>query len=249
LSYLARQPIHRTYHHDQMTFAMMYAFTENYILPISHDEVVHGKGSLLGKVPGDRWQQLASLRLLLAYMWAHPGKQLLFMGSEFGQPGEWAEGSSLDWSLLEDPGHAGVRLLVIDLNRAYRSHPAIWSQDADPAGFQWIDANDRANNVFSFLRRGSDGSVVVCIANFASVPHHDYRVGLPSKGSWVELVNTDADSYGGSGVGNLGRVEADMSPWHGQPCSATVSLPPLGALWLEPDSPGDDPPAVEAPPS
>ncbi|MBA3369297.1 MAG: 1,4-alpha-glucan branching protein GlgB [Geodermatophilaceae bacterium] len=235
LNYLARQPIYRSYHHDQMTFAMMYAFSENYILPISHDEVVHGKGSLLGKVPGDRWQQLATLRLLLAYMWAHPGKQLLFMGSEFGQPAEWAEGSSLDWSLLDDPGHAGLKLLVGDLNRAYRSQPAIWSQDTDPAGFQWIDANDATSNVFSFLRHGSDGSVVACIANFASVPHHSYHVGLPRNGSWVELVNTDADSYGGSGVGNLGRVQADGDARHGQPYSVTVSIPPLGALWLVPE--------------
>jgi len=237
LDYLARQPIHRSYHHNQMTFAMMYAFSENYILPISHDEVVHGKGSLLGKVPGDRWQQLATLRLLAAYMWAHPGKQLLFMGSEFGQRSEWAEGSSLDWGLLDDPGHAGLQLLVSDLNKAYRSCPAIWSQDTDPAGFEWIDANDGANNVFSFLRYGTDGSVVACIANFSSVPHHGYQVGLPSKGSWVELVNTDAEGYGGSGVGNLGRVEANGNAWHGQLCSATVSLPPLGALWLEPELP------------
>ncbi|MBA3293966.1 MAG: alpha amylase C-terminal domain-containing protein, partial [Geodermatophilaceae bacterium] len=237
LDYVARQPIHRSYHHNQMTFAMMYAFSENYILPISHDEVVHGKGSLLGKVPGDRWQQLATLRLLAAYMWAHPGKQLLFMGSEFGQRSEWAEGSSLDWGLLDDPGHAGLQLLVSDLNKAYRSCPAIWSQDTDPAGFEWIDANDGANNVFSFLRYGTDGSVVACIANFSSVPHHGYQVGLPSKGSWVELVNTDAEAYGGSGVGNLGRVEANGNAWHGQPCSATVSLPPLGALWLEPEVP------------
>ena len=251
LDYVARQPIHRSYHHNQMTFAMMYAFSENYILPISHDEVVHGKGSLLGKVPGDRWQQLATLRLLAAYMWAHPGKQLLFMGSEFGQRSEWAEGSSLDWGLLDDPGHAGLQLLVSDLNKAYRSCPAIWSQDTDPAGFEWIDANDGANNVFSFLRYGTDGSVVACIANFSSVPHHGYQIGLPSKGSWVELVNTDAEAYGGSGVGNLGRVEANGNAWHGQPCSATVSLPPLGALWLEPEVPlatqHVDPPAEGVP--
>ncbi|MBA3277225.1 MAG: 1,4-alpha-glucan branching protein GlgB, partial [Geodermatophilaceae bacterium] len=244
LNYLARQPIYRSFHHDQMTFAMMYAFSENYILPISHDEVVHGKGSLLGKVPGDRWQQLATLRLLLAYMWAHPGKQLLFMGSEFGQPAEWAEGSSLDWGLLDDPGHAGLKLLGGDLNRAYRNHSAIWSQDTDPAGFQWIDANDATSNVFSFLRHGSDGSVVACIANFASVPHHGYQVGLPRNGSWVELVNTDADSYGGSGVGNLGRVQADGEARHGQPYSVTVSLPPLGALWLVPEKLESDPPAA-----
>ncbi len=241
LNYLARQPIHRSYHHDQMTFAMMYAFSENYILPISHDEVVHGKGSLLGKVSGDRWQQLATLRLLLAYMWAHPGKQLLFMGSEFGQTAEWAEGSSLDWGLLDDPGHAGLKLLVGDLNRAYRSQSAIWSQDTEPAGFQWIDANDATSNVFSFLRHGTDGSVVACIANFASVPHHGYQVGLPRTGSWVELVNTDADSYGGSGVGNLGRVQADGQARHGQPHSVTVSLPPLGALWLVPEELESDP--------
>jgi 1,4-alpha-glucan branching enzyme len=232
LDYVSRKPVHRFHHHHQMTFSMMYAYAENFVLPLSHDEVVHGKGSLLRKMPGDRWQQLANVRCLLAYMWAHPGKQLLFMGGELGQESEWAEGRSLDWWLLDEPAHRGVQTLVRDLNQAYGASPSLWTQDADPAGFAWIDANDADGNVFSFLRWGADGSVLACIANFAGVPHEDYRVGLPRGGTWREVVNTDADQYGGSGVGNLGAVEAGPAGWHGQPCSATLRLPPLGALWL-----------------
>ncbi|CAN5333870.1 1,4-alpha-glucan branching protein GlgB [soil metagenome] len=234
LGYASRAPIYRGFHHHQMTFSLMYAYSENFVLPISHDEVVHGKGSVLRKMPGDRWQQLANLRCLLAYMWAHPGKQLLFMGTEFGQDAEWADGRSLDWWLLDSPAHAGVQRLVGDLNRAYRAHPALWSQDADPAGFEWIDANDATNNVFTFLRRGADGDWLACVANFAGVPHRGYRLGLPVGGSWQEVVNTDAQLYGGSGVGNLGVVHADRAAWHGQPFSATLEVPPLGALWLAP---------------
>ena len=232
LDYMGREPVYRNYHHHQMTFSMMYAYTENFVLPLSHDEVVHGKGSLLRKMPGDRWQQLANLRALLAYMWAHPGKQLLFMGGEFGQETEWSESHGLEWWLADLPDHGGLRDLVRDLNVAYQRSPALWSQDGEPSGFAWIDANDAANNVFSFLRWGVDGSVVACIANFAGNPHEGYRVGLPLAGRWSELVNTDAESYGGSGVGNLGAVEANAEPWHGQPASATVRVPPLGALWL-----------------
>jgi 1,4-alpha-glucan branching enzyme len=234
LDYLAREPIHRQFHHHQMTFSMMYAYSENFILPISHDEVVHGKGSLLRKMPGDRWQQLANLRALLAYMWAHPGKQLLFMGCEFGQEAEWSEGRSLDWWLLDTPDHRGMQSLVRDLNAAYRDSRAMWSQDADPAGFQWIDANDSVGNVFSFLRWGDDGSVVACVANFAGTPHEQYRVGLPHAGLWRELINTDAELYTGSGVGNWGQVTAEPTSWHGQPASALLRLPPLGTLWLTP---------------
>ncbi|MDQ3466599.1 MAG: 1,4-alpha-glucan branching protein GlgB [Actinomycetota bacterium] len=236
LDYAARPAIYRGYHHQQMTFSLMYAYSENFVLPISHDEVVHGKGSLLRKMPGDRWQQLANLRCLLAYMWGHPGKQLLFMGSEFAQDAEWADGRSLDWGLLESPGHRGVQQLVGDLNRIYRDTPALWSLDADPAGFQWIDANDAASNVFSFLRRGADGDLLACAANFAGVPHIGYRLGLPVAGRWTELVNTDAHAYGGSGVGNFGVVQAAAESWHGQPCSATLNLPPLGAIWLRPEA-------------
>ncbi len=232
LGYISHDPIHRQYHHNELTFSMMYAYTENFVMPISHDEVVHGKGSLLNKIPGDRWQQFATLRTLYAYMWAHPGKQLLFMGQEFGQGAEWAESRSLDWWLLDDPGHRGVARLIGDLNKIYRDVPALWSRDTTPDGFHWIDANDAAGNVFSFLRFGDDGSVIACIANFSPVPHDFYQVGLPYPGPWDEVVNTDAEAYFGSGVGNFGRVEATEEMWHGQPASARLRVPPLGAIWL-----------------
>jgi 1,4-alpha-glucan branching enzyme len=233
LGYVSREPIYRQYHHHEMTFSMVYAYTENFVLPLSHDEVVHGKGSLLNKVPGDRWQQLATLRALYAFMWAHPGKQLLFMGQEFGQGAEWSESRSLDWWLLDGPEHRGVQRLISDLNRVYRETAALWSQDTDPAGFHWIDANDATGNVFSFLRFGSDKSILACVANFSAVPHEQYRMGLPKTGRWDEVVNTDADVYFGSGVGNFGAVTATSDvAWHGQPASATLRLPPLGALWL-----------------
>jgi len=232
LEYASKDPIHRQWHHHQMTFSMVYAFTENFMLPLSHDEVVHGKGSLLGKMPGDRWQQLANLRALYAYMWAHPGKQLLFMGSEFGQESEWSEARSLDWWLLDLPDHRGVWQLIRDLNHVYTQTPALWTQDTDGAGFEWIDANDAEGNVFSFLRWGSDGSAVAVVANFSGGPHEGYRVGLPFAGEWRELVNTDAETYAGSGVGNLGSVHATNEPWHGQPASAVLRVPPLGVLWL-----------------
>ncbi|MBA2638712.1 MAG: 1,4-alpha-glucan branching protein GlgB [Nocardioidaceae bacterium] len=240
LGYIAQDPIHRQYHHHQMTFAMMYAYTENFVLPISHDEVVHGKGSLLRKMPGDRWRQLATLRAYLAYMWAHPGKQLLFMGSEIAQDNEWSEQRELDWWLLDDPSHRGVQTLVRDLNHAYRELPALWATDSDPAGFGWIDANDSSNNVFSFVRGGagdrdSAQRPLACVANFAAVPHEGYRLGLPAIGPWTEVVNTDADAYRGSGVGNLGAVDAVAAPWHGRPASATITLPPLGTVWLRHD--------------
>jgi 1,4-alpha-glucan branching enzyme len=271
LSYLSRDPVFRSYHHNQMTFSMMYAYTENFVLPLSHDEVVHGKGSLLGKMPGDEWRQFAGLRALLAYTWAHPGKQLLFMGSELGQPSEWSEVNGLPWQLLAEPRHAGVRRLVNDLNRSYREQPALWRLDTSPAGFGWIDANDTAGNVLSFLRFGSlddhgglggpggaapadttragapgtdapaaHPQILACIANFSAIPHTDYRVGLPVPGRWAEIINTDAIDYGGSGVGNLGAVEAVAEPWHGRPASAALTLPPLGVLWLAPvSSPAD----------
>ncbi|HEY2041119.1 MAG TPA: 1,4-alpha-glucan branching protein GlgB [Jatrophihabitans sp.] len=232
LSYIQHEPIYRQYHHHQMTFSMVYAYSENYVLPFSHDEVVHGKGSLLNKIPGDRWQQMATLRALYAFMWAHPGKQLIFQGSEFAQGGEWSEGRSLDWWLLDSPDHSGVQQLVTDLNNTYRQRRALWSQDIDPAGFGWIDANDASGNVFSFLRWGDDGSVAAVVVNFSAVPHEDYRLGLPKSGEWAEILNTDAESYGGSGVGNLGAVTAGDKSWHGQPSSATVRVPPLGAIWL-----------------
>jgi len=237
LEYVSKDPIHRQWHHHQMTFSMVYAFTENFMLPLSHDEVVHGKGSLLGKMPGDRWQQLANLRALYAYMWAHPGKQLLFMGSEFGQESEWSEARSLDWWLLDLPDHHGVWQLIRDLNHAYRETPALWTLDAEGEGFQWIDANDAEGNVFSFLRWGSDGSAVAVVANFSGGPHEGYRIGLPFAGEWRELVNTDAEVYAGSGVGNMGVVHATDEPWHGQPASAVLRVPPLGVLWLAAPAP------------
>jgi len=232
LGYVSREPIYRQYHHHEMTFSMVYAYSENYILPISHDEVVHGKGSLLGKIPGDRWQELATLRTLYAYMWAHPGKQLLFMGQEFAQGAEWSESRSLDWWLLDGPEHRGVQRLVTDLNRIYRETNALWSQDNDPAGFHWIDANDAMGNVYSFLRFGTDGSIIACVANFSPVPHERYQLGLPKAGRWEEVVNTDAEVYFGSGVGNFGGVDTGDQPWHGQPTSVTLRVPPLGAIWL-----------------
>jgi 1,4-alpha-glucan branching enzyme len=239
LGYTGHDPVHRSYHHNQMTFSLMYAFSENYVLPLSHDEVVHGKGSLWTRMPGDDWNKAANLRSLLAYMWAHPGKQLLFMGGELGQVREWSEGRSLDWGLLDDPLHAGIKSLVGDLNRAYRRHSALWSRDTSPEGFSWIDANDAGNNVLSFLRHGVDAdgraTVVACVANFAGRPNDRYRVGLPFAGRWREILNTDAASYGGSGVGNLGAVTAEHSAWHGRPTSATLRLPPAGVLWLAPE--------------
>jgi 1,4-alpha-glucan branching enzyme len=238
LAYMERAPVHRSYHHGQLTFSMIYAYSENYVLPISHDEVVYGKGSLLRKMPGDRWQQLANLRAYLAYMWAHPGKQLLFMGSEFAQDSEWAESRSLDWWHLDDPAHRGILQLVTDLNGRYKELDALWSEDVNPSGFQWIDANDATGNVLSFLRYGkpADGGgerpALACVVNFSGSAYHDYRVGLPRGGQWREVLNSDAEAYGGSGVGNFGGIEAVEEPWHGQPCSATLALPPLGAVWF-----------------
>jgi len=239
LEYMSKAPIHRQFHHHQMTFSMVYAYSENYVLPISHDEVVHGKGSLLSKMPGDRWQQLANLRALLAYMWAHPGKQLLFMGSEFGQESEWSEARSLDWWLLDNPDHSGLARLVRDLNAVYRQTPALYTRDTDPTGFAWIDANDSAGNVFSFVRSGgqenaagSSDSLLACVANFSGGPHEGYRIGLPRPGRWSEVLNTDADSYAGSGVGNLGAVYTEPVMHHGLPQSAVLRVPPLGTLWL-----------------
>jgi 1,4-alpha-glucan branching enzyme len=234
LSYFSKDAIYRRFHHNQLTFSMMYAWSENFVLPISHDEVVHGKGSLFGKMPGDDWQKRANLRSLLAYMWAHPGKQLLFMGSEIAQGREWNHDTALDWGLLEDPGHKGVQTLVADINRIYKDTPPLWELDNTPDGFQWIDANDADNNVFSFIRNSSKaGEHLVCIANLSPLPRSGFRVGLPKKGRFEEILNTDAENYGGSGVGNLGSVVAEPIPWHGLDHSAEVTLPPLGVVWLK----------------
>ncbi len=232
LGYLSRDPVHRTFHHHEITFSLMYAWSENFVLPISHDEVVHGKGTLWTRMPGDDDTRAAGLRSLLAYMWAHPGKQLLFMGQEFGQVAEWSEERGLDWWQLDQPLHSGIQRLVGDLNRTYRAHPALYTLDSSPEGYSWIDANDAHNNVLSFLRFGSDGSVVACLHNFSGSTHADYRVGLPEPGTWEEILNTDATAYQGHGTGNLGAVEATEQSWHGRPASARVTLPAHGAIWL-----------------
>jgi 1,4-alpha-glucan branching enzyme len=236
LDYFQRDPVHRRFHHHQLTFSLMYAFTENFVLPLSHDEVVHGKGSLYSKMAGDRWQKLANLRSLYAYMWAHPGKKLLFMGGELAQEGEWSHERSLDWHLLEDAGNAGVQAVVRDLNRVLRSEPALYERDFDPAGFWWLEANDAAANVIAFARASKDCSrVLVCAANLAPVPRPDYRLGLPRAGRWREAINTDSSFYGGTDTGNLGGIEAEPIGWHEQPFSAEVTLPPLGVIWLVPE--------------
>jgi 1,4-alpha-glucan branching enzyme len=211
---------------------MIYAFTENFVLPLSHDEVVHGKGSLLGKMPGDRWQKFANLRLLYGYMWGQPGKKLLFMGQEFAQEREWNHDVSLDWHLLEDPMHEGMRKWVADLNRLHRCEPALHQLDTEWGGFEWIDFTDAANSVFAWLRRSRDGSTIAVVCNFTPVPRHDYRVGVPGAGLWAEIANSDGVSYGGSGVGNYGRVEAEPISAHGRPWSVRLTLPPLGMLML-----------------
>jgi 1,4-alpha-glucan branching enzyme len=237
LSYFQQDPVYRRYHHHELTFSLVYAFSENFILPLSHDEVVHGKGSLYSKMVGDHWQRLASLRLLYAYMWAHPGKKLLFMGGEFGQKDEWNAEASLPWHLLESPEHAGVQSAVRDLNHAYRSQRALWDLDFQSEGFYWLEPNDADGNVLIFARQ-SEGAedVLVFAGNFSPVPRPGYRVGLPQPGRWREVVNTDASAYGGSGVGNGGGVLAEEVPWHGQPYSAEITLPPLAALWLVPEA-------------
>jgi 1,4-alpha-glucan branching enzyme len=235
LGYFAHDPVHRRYHHHELTFSLVYAWNENFVLPLSHDEVVHGKGSLLQKMPGDRWQQLANLRALYAYMWAHPGKKLLFMGGELATPWEWSEESELPWALLEHREHAGVRDLVRDLNHVYRDEPALWEVDFSHEGFRWLEPNDATNNVLAFMRSSRDGGrTLVCVANLSPVPRERYRVGLPEGGSWTEVLNTDSLYYGGTGVGNLGAVEAEHQGWHGQAFSADVTLPPLGVVWLRP---------------
>jgi 1,4-alpha-glucan branching enzyme len=235
LDYLHHEPIHRRYHHHQLTFSLVYAFSENFILPLSHDEVVHGKGALVDKMPGDRWQKLANLRALYGYMWAHPGKNLLFMGGEIAQSREWNAETSLDWHLLEDRDHQGMQSLVRDLNRVYRETPALWEDDFEQTGFRWLEPNDSAANALAFMRVGKDDKrPLACVCNFSPVPRYGYRLGLPLEGLWREVVNTDAGYYGGSGVGNLGEVKAEARPWHDQPFSAEVTLPPLAAVWLVP---------------
>lgn len=232
LDYISHESIHRQYHHNEMTFSMMYAYSERFILPISHDEVVHGKRSLTYKMPGDRWQQLANLRAYLGYMWAHPGKKLLFMGAEFAQSSEWNSTAGLEWWLLQFAEHQGVQHAVRDLNAVYRRIPALWQRDDQPSGFEWIDANDSAANIFSWLRWDDAGSCVAVVANLSPVPREHHRVGLPFAGRWHEVLNTDSTEYGGSGMGNLGAVEAVPEVCHGRPASAQIVLPPLATVYL-----------------
>jgi len=235
LHYFARDPVHRVHHQNELTFGLVYAFHENFVLPLSHDEVVHGKGSLLRRMPGDRWQSFANLRACLAFMWSHPGKKLLFMGGEFGQWREWNHEHSLDWHLLGDPLHAGVQHLVRDLNRVLRAAPALHQLDFEPAGFEWVDHSDAQHSVLSFLRRGQEGSgLVLTVCNFTPVVRQSYRVGVPAPGSYVERINTDSRFYGGGDVGTpLGAAVAQPVAWHQRPYSIELNLPPLATLVFE----------------
>jgi len=238
LAYVREDPVHRRWHHDRMTFGLIYAFTENFVLPLSHDEVVHGKGSLLARMPGDAWQKFAGLRAYYAFMWAHPGKKLLFMGQEFAQGREWSHDGELDWGQAGVDWHRGVQALVRDLNRLHRRERALHERDCEPEGFAWIEVSDRASSVFAWSRHGGEGaSPVVAVANFTPVPREGYRLGLPRAGRWREILNTDAAAYGGSNAGNAGGVEASGPPSHGLPQSAGLRLPPLATLWLVHDGP------------
>ncbi len=237
LDYFSKDPLFRKFHHDRLTFSIWYAFSENFLLPLSHDEVVYGKGSLLGKMPGDRWRQFANLRLLLGFQFAHPGKKLVFMGGEFGQEREWDHEKSLDWHLLENPENAGVQRWLRDLNRFLREAKALYEADCDPSGFDWVDFRDSENSIVAFLRKrpGETRDPVLVVCNFTPVPRFNYRVGVPFPGTWIERLNSDAKDYGGSGHGNLGGVESVPVPFHGFDQSVNLVLPPLGILFLVPD--------------
>jgi len=235
LKYFRQAPVHRKFHHDQLTFSLIYAFHENFMLPLSHDEVVHGKGSLINKMPGDGWQQFANLRALYGYMWAHPGKKLLFMGGEFGQRREWQHEEALEWWVAGMPEHAGLQRWVGDLNRLYRAEPALHQLDFAPEGFEWLDCNDAAASVLAVLRRARQGRPVIAVFNLTPVPRPDYLIGIPHGGFWRELLNSDAGAYGGSGMGNLGGVAASPQGAHGRSHSLCLTLPPLSAVFLAPD--------------
>ena len=234
LEYIKQDPIHRRWHHRHITFSLLYAFSENFILPFSHDEVVHGKGSMFGKVPGDNWQKAATLRALYGYMYSHPGKKLTFMGCEFGQVREWNYDQSLDWHLLDEPLHGGLKQFIADLNAAYCAEPALHQLDFDPHGFEWIDCNDNENSVVSFLRRGKGGETLVALVNFTPVPRDGYRIGVPFAGPYLEVINSDSNVYGGSNLGNQGMVTTEPLPSHGHEQSLRLNLPPLGFLLLKP---------------
>ena len=234
LHYIQNDPVHRAYHHNEMSFGLIYAYSEHFILPISHDEVVHGKHSLIDKMPGDRWQKFANLRAYLTFMWTHPGKKLLFMGCEFGQWREWNHDHQLDWYLLQYPEHQGVQRLVSDLNRLYRELPSLHEQDCQPQGFQWLIGDDAHNSVYAWLRWSSAGEPLLVVANFTPVPREGYRIGVPFGERWQELLNSDAELYAGSNVGNLGAVASEQVASHGQPLSLALNLPPLGVLVMKP---------------
>ena len=234
LEYMSQDPIYRRYHHNKLTFRMIYAFHENFVLPLSHDEVVYGKRSLIGKMPGDDWQKFANLRALFGYMYAQPGKKLLFMGGEFGQWREWVHDGSLDWDLLKYPLHAGLQRWVEDLNRLYRSEPALHEMDCDPAGFEWIDCDDADSSTVTLIRKGkSSSTIILVVCNFTPVPRYSYRLGSPRSGFWQEILNSDAGEYGGSNMGNLGGVETVPVPLHGRPYSLTITLPPLSVSFFK----------------
>jgi len=234
LNYVSKDPIHRQYHNHDMTFGLLYAFSENFILPLSHDEVVYGKRSLIGKMPGDRWRRFANLRAYFGFMWGHPGKKLLFMGGEIAQEREWNHDRELDWPLLQDPIHAGVQRLVRDLNRLYASEPALHQRDCEPNGFQWTVGDDRANSVFAFVRYAANNPPVVVVSNMTPVPRYGYRIGVPLDGTWREIFNSDSEFYGGSNIGNQGQVMTQAFPAHGQPYSVEIILPPLATIYLRP---------------
>ncbi len=235
LDFMAHDPIHRRYHHNELTFSLWYAFTENFVLPLSHDEVVYGKKSLASKMPGDKWQQLANLRLLFGWMWSHPGKKLLFMGGEFAQWREWNHDRALDWHLTRESDHAGIQRWIGDLNRTYRGERALHSRDFDASGFEWIDGNDSENSVLTYLRWPDAGRPVVVVCNFTPIPREGYRVGVPLAGAWREILNSDAHQYGGSGVGNLGRVAGEAVAFHGRANSVVLTVPPLGIVMFTPE--------------
>jgi 1,4-alpha-glucan branching enzyme len=234
LEYMRQDPIHRRYHHDKLTFRMIYAFHENFVLPLSHDEVVYGKGSLIAKMPGDEWQKFANLRALYGYMYAQPSKKLLFMGGETGQWREWVHDSSLDWALLDRPAHAGLQKWLRDLNHLYKNEPAMYECDCDPAGFEWIDCSDSENSVVALLRKSKTSpALIIAVCNFTPVPRYSYRIGAPRGGHWQEILNSDAAEYWGSNLGNMGGVEAAPVPLHGRRYSLTVTLPPLAVSFLK----------------
>jgi 1,4-alpha-glucan branching enzyme len=235
LSYLREEPVHRKYHHDKMTFGLVYAFNENFVLPLSHDEVVHGKGSLLGRMPGDDWQRFANLRAYYGFMFGHPGKKLLFMGAELAQRGEWDHDASLDWHSLDQHSHRGVQRLVRDLNRLYVGTPALYELDFAPEGFEWIDWGDRENSVFSWIRRNSEGQCVVCVSNLTPVVREDFLLGVPVAGQYTEVLNTDRIEYDGSGVINAEPLQTVDQPAHGQAHSLRLTLPPLATVFLQPE--------------